>query len=106
MKRLFVGMLTALLALGLVATDVDAQKKKKARKKARDKTPTSEVIAKSMGELKWGMAKDDVVKMFVDQVKAKYRPLVAKTHDAVEEDSPIPCFSLRPAPEGPAAVQT
>ncbi|MDD9935727.1 MAG: hypothetical protein OXT09_19095 [Myxococcales bacterium] len=85
MKRLFVGMLTALLALGLVATDVDAQKKKK-RRKARDKTPTSAVIAKSMGDLKWGMSKDDVIQMFVGKVKKKYRPLVAKTHDAVEED--------------------
>jgi hypothetical protein len=39
-----------------------------------------------MGDLKWGMSKDDLLGKLTDKVKEKYRPLVAKTKSAVEED--------------------
>ncbi|MGD8860010.1 MAG: hypothetical protein PVI30_08350 [Myxococcales bacterium] len=85
MTRLFMGMLTVVLALGLVVSEADAQKKRRRRGK-KGRAPTSAAIDKSMGELKWGMSKDEVIKLFTDKIKDKYRPLVAKTHDAVEED--------------------
>ncbi|HEX4354167.1 MAG TPA: hypothetical protein VHZ95_14660, partial [Polyangiales bacterium] len=43
-------------------------------------------ISKSMGDLQWGVTKDELQKQLIDKVKEHYRPLVAKTHDAVEED--------------------
>ena len=53
--------------------------KKKA--KGQDKVPVSAEISKSMGDLKWGMSKDELQKQLIDKVKEKYRPLVAKiTH--------------------------
>lgn len=86
MKRVLVRALTALLAVLLVASAADAEKRKKGRHKKAGKTPTSQEIAKSMGDLRWGMSRQDLQKKFINDVKKKYRPLVAKTHDAVEED--------------------
>ena len=60
--------------------------KKKSKKGAEEKVPTSAEIAKSMEGVKWGMSKDDLQKKLIDGVKEKYRPLVSKTKDAVEED--------------------
>jgi hypothetical protein len=60
--------------------------KKKSKKGAEEKVPTSAEIAKSMEGVKWGMSKDDLQKQLIDGVKEKYRPQVAKTKDAVEED--------------------
>lgn len=86
MKRVLVGTFAALLAVLLVASVADAQKRKKGKRKKTDKVPTSEVISQTMGDLKWGMSKDDVMKKFVKEVKDKYRPLIAKTKDGIEED--------------------
>jgi hypothetical protein len=58
--------------------------KKKA--KGSDKVPVSAEISKSMGDLTWGISKDELQKKLIDKVKETYRPLVAKTRDAVEED--------------------
>jgi hypothetical protein len=62
-----------------------AKAKKKAKKES-DKVPTSAEISKSMTDLTWGMSKDELQKKLIDKVKEKYRPLVAKTKDSVEED--------------------
>ena len=89
MMRVLVGILTAFLAVGLVATEAQAgPKKKKARAKKEKGAPTSEVIAKTMEEAKltWGMGRIDLQKHFLEALKEKYRPIIAKTHDAVEED--------------------
>jgi hypothetical protein len=86
MKRVLVGMLTAALAIGLAVSGAEAQKKKKGGKKREEAVPTSEKIAESMTDLKWGMSKDDVLNKFIGKVKEKYRPLIGKTKDAVEED--------------------
>jgi hypothetical protein len=59
---------------------------KKKGKKGEEKVPTSAEIAKSMEGVTWGMSKDDLQKKLIDSVKEKYRPQVAKTKDAVEED--------------------
>jgi hypothetical protein len=82
MKRLLVGILTVLVAVGLSVSSAEA----KGNKKRRGKSPKSAQIQNSMGELKWGMSKDDLLKKLTQRVKERYRPLVAKTHDAVEED--------------------
>jgi hypothetical protein len=88
MRRVLSGLSMVLLAIAVCAASVggvEAQKKKKkAEKKAE--APASEEIAKSLADVKWGMSKDEVEKVFVEKIKAKYKPLIAKTKDAVEED--------------------
>jgi hypothetical protein len=86
MKRVVVGLLASILAVGLLASAVEAQKKKKGKSKKAAEAPMSESIAKSMADVQWGMTKSAVADVFVKKIKEKYKPLVAKTHDAVEED--------------------
>jgi hypothetical protein len=95
MKRRSIGLnllLTLLLAspalhsVPAYAAPAKKAAKKKSKKGAEEKVPTSAEIAKSMEDYKWGMSKDDVQKKLIDAVKEKYRPQVAKTKDAVEED--------------------
>jgi hypothetical protein len=77
-----------LLAIAVCAsgvTGVEAQKKKKKTPKSAQ-APASEEIAKSLADVRWGMSKEDVEKVFIEKIKAKYKPLIAKTKDAVEED--------------------
>jgi hypothetical protein len=107
MKRVLVGILAALLSVG-VTSGVHAEKKKsgetgakadkpeksakvdkKAKKKGgkgKDAAPQSAKISEAMTGLKWGMSRDDLIKASVTKIKEKYRPLIAKTKDAVEED--------------------
>ena len=87
----FVFVLTAVL---IGAAPASAAPKKHAGKAGKvdkvdkvDKTPVSAEISNSMGALVWGMDKDELLKKQIEKVKEHYRPLVAKTHDAVEEDN-------------------
>jgi hypothetical protein len=84
MKRVLVGIVVSILAVGLTASGAEAEKKKKGKKK--DASPASAQIAENMGDLKWGMTKDEVMEKFLGKLRDKYRPLLAKTKDAVEED--------------------
>jgi hypothetical protein len=100
MKRVLVGILAALLSVGVVASGVQADKKKsgeqsaKAEKKAKKKggkgkeaaIPQSPKISEAMTGIKWGMSREDLLKQSTNKIKEKYRPLIAKTKDAVEED--------------------
>jgi hypothetical protein len=90
MKRALVSFLAAVVAIGMAVSDVDAQKKKGGKAKGKGKAaaaaPESAKIAEAMGKLKWGMSRDEVLKDVTEQVKERYRPLLAKTKDAVEED--------------------
>jgi hypothetical protein len=85
MKRILFGLSFLVVALALAVPAAHAAPKKK--KAAPDKVPLSAEISKSMGDLKWGMGKDELLKKLIDKVKEHYRPLVAKARDASEEDS-------------------
>lgn len=82
---LFLAIGPALHAVPAYASPSKKAAKKKS-KKGEEKVPTSAEIATSMEGFSWGMSKDEVQKKLIDGVKEKYRPLVAKTKDAVEED--------------------
>jgi hypothetical protein len=82
---LFLAIGPALHAVPAYAAPSKKAAKKKS-KKGEEKVPTSAEIAKSMEGYTWGQSKDDVQKKLIDGVKEKYRPLVSKTKDAVEED--------------------
>ena len=83
MNRVWVAVTSLALVCALNIPSTSAQKKSKAPPKA---APTSAQIAASMGELRWGMSKEDLLKKAVRKVKTKYNPLIAKTKDPVEED--------------------
>jgi hypothetical protein len=85
MKRVLVGMLAAALAIGLAVSGVEAQKKKEGKKR-EEAAPTSAKFAESLADIRWGMSKDDLMNKFIGKIKEKYRPLIGKTKDAVEED--------------------
>lgn len=48
--------------------------------------PVSAHIAEALGDLHWGMTRDEVLAYFQNQVREKYRPLLAKAPGAIEED--------------------
>jgi hypothetical protein len=75
-----------LVSASAVAHAAPAHAGKKKASKGNDKIPVSAEISKSMGDLTWGISKDELQKKLIDKVKETYRPLVAKTRDAVEED--------------------
>ena len=76
------------VGLALVSTTAEAGrgKKRRGKRSKQEGAPTSEEVGKALGKLKWGMSKDQVVKVLINQVKEEYRPKIAKTRDAVEED--------------------
>jgi hypothetical protein len=74
------------LCLATVAQAAPAKSGKKKGKAKEEKVPVSAEISKSMGDLNWGIGKDELQKKLIDKVKEHYKPLVAKTRDAVEED--------------------
>jgi hypothetical protein len=87
MKRLIIGQLACVLALGSFATMAHAAPKKgKAKAAQHQEAPDSAEISKSMGDLKWGTSRDEVLQHFLNAVKDKYKPLIAKTTGAIEED--------------------
>jgi len=93
MKRKMIGALvgalccSATLSLQLPSDVAHAAPKKKAASaSAPAEAPRSDAISAAMGNLTWGMAKDDVFAKFVDAIKEKYRPLIAKAPGALEED--------------------
>ena len=87
MKRLIIGQLVCVLALGSFATAAHAGPKKgKAKAAQHQEAPESAEISKSMGDLKWGTPRDEVMQHFINAVKDKYKPLIAKTTGAIEED--------------------
>jgi len=75
---------TTALAIAFSATGAAAEKKKKSA--SASQAPASAKIAESMGDLHWGMTKDELERKFKAAVKAKYQPLIAKTKSAIEED--------------------
>jgi hypothetical protein len=88
MKRFSFGwslVSVVVLCLATVAQAAPAKGKKKGKAK-EEKVPISAEISKSMGDLSWGISKDELQKKLIDKVKEHYKPLVAKTRDAVEED--------------------
>lgn len=88
MKRMAIGALLCTFALSTAVDVAQAAPKKKASKAAQhDKAaPNSAEISKSMGDLKWGMDREELIKKFTNDIREKYKPLMAKATGAIEED--------------------
>jgi len=90
MNRCLVGFLSALLAVGAFASDAAAQRRSKGRGRTKaaqaESAPVSAELSRSMGELRWGMSKDEVQKLLEKGIADKYRPKLAEARDAMTED--------------------
>ena len=85
MKRSLIALLGVLtLATALVSSAHAAPKKKKGG--SAQEAPQSGAIAGAMGDLKWGMTREQVVEYFTSALRDKYKPLLAKASGALEED--------------------
>lgn len=85
MKRVLLGALLGALTLSTMTVPAHAAPKGK-KAKAAQEAPQSAEIVKAMGELKWGMTREEVVGFFSAKIKDKYKPLLAKAQGALEED--------------------
>lgn len=89
MKRALVGLCVAVFCFISMSRLAEADKKKNEKPKppvAETATPHGDKIAGTLGSLKWGMNKDEVIKVLTEQIKARYRPIVAGIKDGVESD--------------------
>jgi hypothetical protein len=59
---------------------------KRASKKKKKKGAKSSKISPALGNVKWGMSEQEVLTVVIKNVKERYKPLIAKTKDAVEDD--------------------
>jgi hypothetical protein len=87
MKRvLWAVVMGSVLTLGVQSADAQKGKKRPAAAKAEKAPPTSEGVAKALGELKWGMTKQEVLAHFVKGIEEKYQKPLSKATDAMSED--------------------
>ena len=87
MRRTVIGAMAFALALSAGMDAAHAAPKKKPAKSAQvQEAPQSAELAKSMGDVKWGMEREALLKIFTDKVREKYKPLMAKANDAMQED--------------------
>jgi len=92
MKRLIQRViLTSLLALAFVATSVatpaDAQRRRRHRPPPTPtEAPSSEAIAPALGDIHWGMTKNELLQHFTQTVREEFHPRLTKAPGAIEED--------------------
>ncbi len=87
MKRVIIGVLLSTFVVGALVVEADAQRRRRRqRQQRRQAAPMSAEIAPALGEIEWGMTRDEVYDHFVKQIRQKYRPRIAKARDAMRED--------------------
>lgn len=75
-----------LSALGVTVVTETAHAAPVKKPKVAQEAPKSAGIAQSMGKLRWGMSREQVLEHFTSGIKDKYKPLIAKATSALEED--------------------
>ncbi|RLB53691.1 MAG: hypothetical protein DRJ42_11245 [Deltaproteobacteria bacterium] len=86
MKRVIIGVLVSTFLVGMFTVGADAQRRRR-RQQREQVAPQSAEIAPALGELRWGMTRDEVYDHFVKQVRERYRPRLSKARDAMAEDN-------------------
>ena len=84
-RTVAIGVLVSAFVISMGAFDADAQRRGKKRRAERG-TPHSKAISGMMGDLKWGMTKNQVMNHFIKKLKEEYRPKFAKAPGTLEED--------------------
>jgi len=88
LRRIAVTLFAALFALGLTASDSEARRKgkRKGKKKAVAANVNAEALGELMGAFKFGMTKDDVLKVLAKQISDRYEEKVKETTDVYSQD--------------------
>jgi hypothetical protein len=97
MRRAIIGVVLATFVVGMFASAVESQRRRQpprgqrgARGKAKVaknvEAPRSAAIGPALGDLRWGMTRDEVYNHFVNKIREDYRPRLAKATGAIEED--------------------
>ena len=88
MKRMVIGALGIWVAIGAGSAPAYAAPKRKHRAPAaqHQSASTGKEIQRAMGEVKWGMEREQVLQHFMNAIREKYRPQIAKATGAIEED--------------------
>lgn len=89
MKRAIVCALLATFVVGMFAFAGEAQRRRRPRGRARPvpaEAPRSEEISTALGEVRWGMTKDQLLTLLTGKIRERYRPLMSKATDAITED--------------------
>ena len=95
MRRTIIGVILATFVVGMFASVGESQRRRgRGRGGARGKAkvsksveaPRSEAIAPALGELSWGMTREQVYNHHVNKIREEYRPQLAKATGAIEED--------------------
>lgn len=89
MRRVILAVVVSALCASTLTVAVEAQRR--GRRAARQpaapaEAPQSAEISASMGDLRWGMTKDEVLNYFMSKVRERYRQPLAKATDAISED--------------------
>lgn len=82
---LFTGLVAACV-LGVVAPHADAQHHHRRHGSRQRRAPHSAAIAAAMGDLHWGMTKQQLMDHFVQKVNQDYQKKFKKVTGAIEED--------------------
>jgi len=56
------------------------------KKNKKNRGAISNKISPALGNIKWGMNEQEVIAVMIKNVKERYKPLIAKTKDPVEDD--------------------
>ncbi len=86
MKRVIIGVLLTGFMWGAFAHDADAQRRRRRHPRTEQSAPRSEAIGPALGELHWGMTRDEVYNHFVAKIRERYNPRINKARDAMLED--------------------
>ncbi len=87
MKRWIVGCLIAVLGASVMTADASAQRRRKGKAKAAENdAPVSAELSRSMGDIRWGMTREEVQKLLEKGIADRYRPKLADARDALQED--------------------
>jgi len=93
MKKVIIGLILSTFVVGMFAFAVEAQRRNTRRGRRGgahatkvQEAPRSAQIAPSLGDVHWGMTRDEVLNYFITQIRERYRPLIAKAPGGIEED--------------------
>lgn len=86
MRKLVVATVISSVFACAHAGTAEAQKKARRGTAAAERVSYSTGIAEAMGELKWGMSKEEVLKHFTKKIEEDYRLQMAKSKDILVQE--------------------